>query len=91
MATDPAALFRLALLATALAALPLGAWLLRSRGAPPRQRLAMLTGLTLFLTFDLIVFGVFTRLSDAGLGCPDWPGYYGEASPLAAQIGRAHV
>ena len=85
MATDPAALFRLALLATALAALPLGAWLLRSRGAPPRHRLAMLTGLTLFLTFDLIVFGVFTRLSDAGLGCPDWPGCYGEASPLAAR------
>jgi heme a synthase len=46
--------------------------------------LAALTALTLFLTFDLIVVGAFTRLSDSGLGCPDWPGCYGEASPLAA-------
>ncbi|HEX3309366.1 MAG TPA: COX15/CtaA family protein, partial [Streptosporangiaceae bacterium] len=26
----------------------------------------------------------FTRLSDSGLGCPDWPGCYGQASPLGA-------
>jgi heme a synthase len=30
-----------------------------------------------FMTFDLIVFGAFTRLTDSGLGCPDWPGCYG--------------
>ena len=29
-----------------------------------------------FLTFDLIIFGAFTRLSNSGLGCPDWPGCY---------------
>jgi cytochrome c oxidase assembly protein subunit 15 len=46
--------------------------------------LAALTALTLFLTFDLIVFGSFTRLSDSGLGCPDWPGCYGAASPIGA-------
>ncbi len=40
--------------------------------------------LTLFLTFDLILFGAFTRLSDSGLGCPDWPGCYGHASPWQA-------
>jgi cytochrome c oxidase assembly protein subunit 15 len=34
---------------------------------------------------DLIAFGAFTRLTDSGLGCPDWPGCYGEASPLAAR------
>ena len=45
---------------------------------------AMLTALTLFLTFDLIVFGAFTRLTDSGLGCPDWPGCYGHASPFGA-------
>ena len=39
---------------------------------------------TLFLTFDLVVFGGFTRLTDSGLGCPDWPGCYGHANPLQA-------
>ena len=29
-----------------------------------------LTVLTLFLTFDLVLFGAFTRLTDSGLGCP---------------------
>ena len=43
------------------------------------------TLLTLFLTFDLILFGAFTRLSDSGLGCPDWPGCYGSASPVGAK------
>ena len=37
-----------------------------------------------FLTFDLIVFGAFTRLSDSGLGCPDWPGCYGTSNPWRA-------
>ena len=40
---------------------------------------------TLFLTFDLVLFGAFTRLTDSGLGCPDWPGCYGSASPLGAK------
>ena len=39
---------------------------------------------TLFLTFDLIIFGAFTRLTDSGLGCPDWPGCYGHANPIQA-------
>ncbi len=37
-----------------------------------------------FLTFDLIMFGAFTRLTDSGLGCPDWPGCYGHANPFQA-------
>jgi cytochrome c oxidase assembly protein subunit 15 len=37
-----------------------------------------------FMTFDLIVFGAFTRLSDSGLGCPDWPGCYGASNPFQA-------
>lgn len=41
-----------------------------------------LIAVTLFLTFDLIMFGAFTRLTDSGLGCPDWPGCYGEANPF---------
>ena len=56
----------------------------RQRRRTPRQWLAALTLLTLFLTFDLVVFGAFTRLSDSGLGCPDWPGCYGHTSPVGA-------
>ncbi|CAM3709006.1 COX15/CtaA family protein [Polynucleobacter brandtiae] len=37
-----------------------------------------------FMVFDLIVFGAFTRLSDSGLGCPDWPGCYGTSNPWHA-------
>ena len=82
---DLAPLARLALLALAIAALPLSWLWLRQRGSDTRARLAALTALTLFLTFDLIVFGAFTRLSDSGLGCPDWPGCYGEVSPFGAK------
>ena len=76
---------RLLLLAAGVALLPLSWWWLRQRGATPARRLAALTAITLFLTFDLIVFGSFTRLTDSGLGCPDWPGCYGEASPFGAK------
>jgi cytochrome c oxidase assembly protein subunit 15 len=46
-----------------------------------------------FLTFDLVVFGAFTRLTDSGLGCPDWPGCYGAANPFLAhaQISAAEA
>src|SRR3569832_1006281 len=59
----------------------------------PARRLQALTLLTLFLTFDLVVFGAFTRLTDSGLGCPDWPGCYGNASPIGAheQISAAQA
>jgi len=30
------------------------------------------------ITFAVIVLGAYVRLSDAGLGCPDWPGCYGQ-------------
>src|SRR5207237_2769608 len=69
-----------------LVALGPASWLwLRHRGADAPQRLSKLTLLTLFLTFDLVLFGAFTRLTDSGLGCPDWPGCYGNASPVGAQ------
>jgi cytochrome c oxidase assembly protein subunit 15 len=57
----------------------------RNAGAGPARRLHALTVLVLFLTFDLTLFGAFTRLSDSGLGCPDWPGCYGNASPVGAR------
>lgn len=37
------------------------------------------------LTFFLIMFGAYVRLTDAGLGCPDWPGCYGELTPHHAK------
>lgn len=33
--------------------------------------------ISLFLTLGVILLGAYTRLMDAGLGCPDWPGCYG--------------
>ncbi len=52
-----------------------------SRGTDRYRKLAWVM---VFFTFDLIVFGAFTRLTDSGLGCPDWPGCYGEANPFLA-------
>ncbi len=85
---DFAPALRLMLLGAVIAMGPL-AWVwLRNRQASLPQRLRALTWLTLFLTFDLVLFGAFTRLTDSGLGCPDWPGCYASASPMgaAAQI-----
>ncbi len=82
---DLTPILRVALMGVALAAGPL-AWVwLRNRGAGDVGRLRALTLLTLFLTFDLVLFGAFTRLTDSGLGCPDWPGCYGSASPIGAR------
>ncbi|MDI9334071.1 MAG: COX15/CtaA family protein [Cytophagales bacterium] len=55
---------------------------------PTPAALHKLTYLLVFLTFDLILFGAFTRLTDSGLGCPDWPGCYASATPLGA---AAHI
>ena len=81
---DLAPIARIALIGVLLALLPLGWLWLRHRHAAPAQRLRALTLVTLFLTFDLVLFGAFTRLTDSGLGCPDWPGCYGSVSPLGA-------
>ena len=48
------------------------------------QRYSRLVFLTWFLTLDLIMFGAFVRLTDSGLGCPDWPGCYGNVTPVGA-------
>jgi cytochrome c oxidase assembly protein subunit 15 len=73
-------LIQLAVMGLLAALLPLSiVW--ASKDANKSRKLAWVT---LFLTFDLIMFGAFTRLTDSGLGCPDWPGCYGHANPLQA-------
>ena len=67
-----------------VAGVPLAWFWRRHRQATTSQRLKALTLLTLALTFELVLVGAFTRLTDSGLGCPDWPGCYGSASPMGA-------
>ena len=81
---DLAPVLELMLLGAIIALVPLLWVWRRNRGAGAQQRWQALAVLTLFLTFDLVLFGAFTRLTDSGLGCPDWPGCYGTSSPIAA-------
>ena len=48
----------------------------------------------MLLAFCVVVFGAYVRLSNAGLGCPDWPGCYGHVTParrVAADAGTAQA
>ena len=76
---------QLVLIGMAVAALPLAYLLWSGRHRQAGGWHYALTLTTLFLTFDLVLFGAFTRLTDSGLGCPDWPGCYGHASPVGAK------
>jgi len=40
---------------------------------------------TTLLAFIVVIVGAYVRLMDAGLGCPDWPGCYGEVTPAHAR------
>ena len=70
----------LALTGISVAALPL-LYVWRSND---RYKFRKLAWITAFLTLDLIMVGSFTRLTDSGLGCPDWPGCYGHSNPWSA-------
>lgn len=34
--------------------------------------------ISIILALIVVILGAYTRLGDAGLGCPDWPGCYGQ-------------
>ncbi|NYH18195.1 hypothetical protein GGD41_005423 [Paraburkholderia bryophila] len=79
---------QLALIGLCIALLPLSyVWV-----KADDNKFRKLVWLTTFLTLDLVMFGGFTRLTDSGLGCPDWPGCYGTSSPFIAHaaISAAH-
>lgn len=45
---------------------------------------------SVLLALVVIVLGAYTRLSDAGLGCPDWPGCYGHLTVPEKVLGDTY-
>ena len=41
------------------------------------KKIQIISLIGIFLAFVVVGLGAWTRLVDAGLGCPDWPGCYG--------------
>ena len=54
----------------------------------PGLRLAVLATL---LALFVVLLGAYTRLTHAGLGCPDWPGCYGFISVPVSEAQLAHA
>lgn len=52
------------------------------------KRLALIAAV---LTLCVVVLGAYVRLSDAGLGCPDWPGCYGSMTVPQSEAALAHA
>ncbi len=56
--------------------------------AKPGFRLALFATL---LALIVVLLGAYTRLTHAGLGCPDWPGCYGFISVPKSEAQLAHA
>lgn len=50
-----------------------------------RRGFRRMVGAAVVLVLALIMLGAWVRLTDAGLGCPDWPGCYGKITPAQAK------
>jgi heme a synthase len=46
---------------------------------------------TTLLALCVVVLGAYVRLSDAGLGCPDWPGCYGTLTVPQSESALEHA
>jgi len=62
-----------------------------TRHLPTRTLARRLALLGMLLCLVVVVLGAYVRLSDAGLGCPDWPGCYGHITPIGALANDAAV
>jgi|694.fasta_scaffold14961_6 cytochrome c oxidase assembly protein subunit 15 len=66
---------------------------LAPRQAVPPGAVALrnLSLIGVLLCLVVIVLGAWVRLTDAGLGCPDWPGCYGHVTPAGAERNEGKI
>ena len=50
-----------------------------------------LATIALFLAVEVVLMGGFTRITDSGLGCPDWPGCFGKMAMTTDTETIAHL